>query len=143
MLMAKSKIRLRVITPEMIKFDKEIEFIIMCGADGEFGVLPGHAPLTAALDIGWLRAHDGDEEYYFAIAGGFAEVAATLVTVLTDAAETPEQIDIERAKRAKEHAEYDLMQALEESEVTRTHYALRRALVRLEVSSFPIVQKTK
>ena len=137
-----AKTLLQVVTLEKTHFGQEVEMIVFDGMDGQIGILPGHAPMTAALsDSGVLRAYDGDAQYVFYIAGGFAKITAENVTILTEAAETPEEIDAIRAQKEKENAEHELSKNLNMAELTRHNRDLRRALVRLEVSSYPIVRR--
>jgi F-type H+-transporting ATPase subunit epsilon len=138
-----AKTLLRVITLDKIYFEQEVDMIIFDGQDGQIGVLPGHAPLTVALhdNASMLRAINGDDVYVFFVGGGFAKIAADTVTILTDAAEDPGYIDAGRAKRDLEAAENALKSEKDDAEITGHQYKLRRSLVRLEVSSFPIVRK--
>ena len=72
-----NKIMLEVVTPDKLLLSKEVDVVVATGVDGEFGVLHGHVPFLATLDIGELRYRDGNQEEYAAIAGGFAEVTGT------------------------------------------------------------------
>ena len=137
-----AKTLLKVVTLEKTHFEQEVEMIVFDGMDGQVGILPGHAPMTAALsDSGVLRAYDGDSQYVFYIAGGFAKISAEDVTILTEAAETPEEIDSIRVQKIIESEEHELTKNLSMAEATRHKRELRRALVRLEVSSYPIVRR--
>lgn len=113
--------------------------MVIPGVDGYFGVLHGHAPLVAALGIGELditRPDDGSK-VRIAIAGGFAEVMPDRVVVISDAAEMAEQIDIERARQAKERAEARLavvIAAGADTDVDRAKVALMRAINRLKIA---------
>jgi len=138
-----AKTLLQVVTLEKTHFEQEVEMIVFDGMDGQIGILPGHAPMTAALsDSGVLRAYDGDDQYVFYVAGGFAKISAESVTILTEAAETPEEIDAIRVKKEIEKEEHELTKNLSITEATRHKRDLRRALVRLEVSSYPIVRRS-
>jgi F-type H+-transporting ATPase subunit epsilon len=109
------------------------------GADGYFGVLPGHTPLLALLGAGELWYRKGQEKVYFAISFGFAEVQPDRVTILAQLAEKAEEIDVARAAAAKKRAEERLAQAAAEAamdfDAERARIALMKALIRLQVSS--------
>lgn len=133
-----NKIRLRIVTPVRSMFDEEAEMVIMRGKEGDLGVLAGHIPLSVVLSYGRLRIMNDGKESVATLFGGFAEVTPNQVTILTQAAEWPEEIDVERATKAKERAEQRLKQSDGSVNIERAELALRRALVRLEVSSYPI-----
>lgn len=93
------KLRLKIITPDSLVFDGEVEEIVAPGELGEFGVLPGHVPFLSALFPGRLRFRaEGSGETVFIIHGGLADVKDDTVSVLTDLAERPEDVDVAAAK---------------------------------------------
>ena len=98
-------IQLDVVTPERLVVAKKVEMVVAPGAEGEFGVLAGHIPFLSTLRSGELRYTAGGQVNYLAVTGGFAEVGPDKVTVLADSAEEAREIDIDRAKRAKDRAE--------------------------------------
>jgi len=104
------------------------------GVDGYFGVLPGHTPLLAALSVGELWYRKGQEKTYLAIAYGFAEVLPDRVTILAQLAERAEEIDLERAERARARASGRL-EGKSDLDYTRARIALMKSLTRLQVSS--------
>ena len=107
------------------------------GSEGSFGVLAGHIPLLAALQIGWLRfVEEGGGEVRMAISGGFAEVGRERVAVLAETAERVEEVDVERAESSRRRAEERLAQARagETIDVVRAQAALSRAINRLRLS---------
>ncbi len=127
------KIQLEVITPERVLISKEVDMVVAPGIEGEFGVLEGHAPFLSWIVPGELRyVVDGKTEYC-AVMEGFAEVLDNKVSLLVDAAEKAEEIDVERAKRALERAQARLEQR-EGIDIVRAEAALRRALARLKVA---------
>jgi F-type H+-transporting ATPase subunit epsilon len=129
-----NKILLEVVTPDKQLLSKEVDVVVCTGTDGEFGVLYGHVPFLASLAIGEMRFRDGNATDYAAISGGFAEVTGEKVTVLAEAAELAREIDIDRAKRARERAEQRLQQAqTEKIEYTRAEAALQRSMLRMRV----------
>jgi F-type H+-transporting ATPase subunit epsilon len=127
------QIRLDIITPEKVAYSSDVNMVIARTVEGDIGVLPGHAPLIAPLDLWPLRIQTGEEEMRISVCGGFIEVQPEKVTVLGNCAELPEEIDVKRALAAKERAENRLKQR-EGIDVNRAELALKRALVRLSVS---------
>ncbi|PKM83755.1 MAG: F0F1 ATP synthase subunit epsilon [Firmicutes bacterium HGW-Firmicutes-13] len=128
-----STIKLDVVTPERVVFSEEVNMVIARALDGDLGVLANHAPLITALKIGILRVKKGDRISHIAISGGgFMEVNPEKITILADTAEKPGEIDVERAKSAKERAEKRLTSQREDVDYARAEAALRRAMTRLE-----------
>jgi len=105
------------------------------GADGYFGVLPGHTPLLALLGAGELWYRQGQEKHYLAIAFGFAEVLPDRVTVLAQVAERAAEIDVARAEAARKRAEQRIGSPHTDMDWERARVALLKALVRLQVAS--------
>lgn len=127
---------LEILTPQRPVFREAVRFVIAPGQEGLFEVLPGHAPFVFALRPGPLQVrHPDGHDSYFAIGGGFLAVEKNLVTVLARSAERPEEIDRERAERARERAEWRL-QHREGVDVARAQAALQRALARLKVAAY-------
>src|SRR5512141_2487481 len=100
-----STIRLELVTPERLLLSEDVDEVVIPGYEGEFGVLPGHTQFLAIMKIGMLRYRKGNETRKIALGGGFAEVTAERVVVMADTAERAEEIDLERAQRARERAE--------------------------------------
>lgn len=93
------KLRLKIITPDSLVFDGEVEEVVAPGELGEFGVLPGHVPFLSALFPGRLRFRaEGSGETVFIVHGGLADVKDDTVSVLTDLAERPEDVDVSAAR---------------------------------------------
>jgi len=129
------KIQLEVVTPERPVVSEAVDIVIATSTEGEFGVLPNHAPLLTTLTAGELRYRVGDKQESLAVLGGFAQVADNKVTILADAAEKAREIDLDRAARARERAEKRLAAArLEEVDFVRAEAALKRALLRLKLA---------
>jgi F-type H+-transporting ATPase subunit epsilon len=129
---------LRVITPDKIALDEQVETVRLPGVDGSMGVLPRHAHMVAALSTGELSWTVGGEERFLFVSGGFAEVRDGTVRVVSEAGESPAEIDAERARRAEARARERLGLRLidpDEIDFVRAEAALERALVRLQVSS--------
>ena len=129
-------IHLEVITPERKVYDDEVDMVIAPGSEGYLGILPHHAPLLTGLGPGEFRVKKGGVEEVLAVFGGFMDVRADRVVVLTEAAEPAEEIDAQRAQQARERAQEQLAQAgiLSAADEARARAALQRALVRIRVS---------
>ncbi len=130
--MADNKIRLRIVTPVRQLYDEEADMVIMRSTSGDVGILHGHQPLTTTLDYGFLRIINGTDEVKATVFGGFASINSDGITVLSDAAEWPEEIDRERALAAKQRAEKRIGGNDSNVDIVRAELALRRALIRLE-----------
>ena len=129
------KIRLRLVTLNRLLLDDEVDEVTGPGALGEFGVLPLHISFLTLLEPGEMSYKRAGERAHLAISGGYAEVVGDVMTVLANAAEFSGEIDVERARRAKERAEKNLDElSREEKQVVAAEAALRRALVRLQVA---------
>jgi F-type H+-transporting ATPase subunit epsilon len=131
------QLTLRVITPDRIVLDTTVDSVRFPAVDGSMGVLPRHAAMVAALDVGPLRFQKEGREAQVFVSGGFAEVRANTVRVVTEAGESPEEIDLARARAAERRARERLDQARGPApaiDVLRAELALRRALVRLRVA---------
>ena len=127
-----STIRLELVTPERLLVSEEVDEVIAPGYEGEFGVLPEHTYYLAILSIGVLRYRKGSEVRKAAVCGGFAEVGPERMVVLADLAEKAEEIDVERARRARAQAEAALKEStLDEESYATACAALRRAAARI------------
>jgi len=127
------KISLEVVTPERRVLAEEVDEVVLPSVEGYMGVLPGHAPLLAMLDVGEVSYRMGTERRYMAVTGGFAEVLRDSVSILAKTSELAEEIDIDRAKRAKERAESELKKQLSEQQMRHAEVKLKRALCRIQV----------
>ncbi len=127
------KLRLEIVTPYGSVFSDDVDEFTATGSEGEFGVLPGHAPFLTTLRIGMLSYKKGPETGIFFISGGYAEVGPDSATVLADSAERAEDIDVERAKAAMKRAEERLKQA-EKIDFARATAAIERATIRVQVA---------
>jgi F-type H+-transporting ATPase subunit epsilon len=128
-------LRLEFVTPERAIAHEDVDEVELPGEDGDFGVLPGHAPLLAALRTGEMWYRKGAERHLAFIAGGFAEVVPDRVSILAQVAERAEDIDVQRAEAAKRRAEDRLARPpVTEMDYERARISLLRALTRLEVS---------
>ena len=125
---------LEIVTPERKFFSGEIEMVILKTPEGEMGILQGHTPMVVAVAIGPIKIKKDGEWLEAALTEGFMEVKQDRTVILTDTAEWPNEIDINRAKEAKERAEERLNRQLSQVEYIRSQAALARALARLKVS---------
>lgn len=129
-------IEVSVVTPNGPVYESDVEMVITKAQSGELGILPGHIPMVAPLAIGVVRMKkNGKEQDLIAVSGGFLEVRPDKVTILAQAAEKAEDIDVERALRAKERAEQRMKeQKVEDIDFRRAELALQRAVNRLTVT---------
>jgi F-type H+-transporting ATPase subunit epsilon len=129
------RLKLELATPTRLVVSGEADEVVVPGSEGSFGVLPGHAPLLSLVGTGEVMYRTGRTEHYLAVSGGFAEVGPDHVTILTETAERPEEIDPARARAAAERAEQRLRAAaVEETDVDRAISALARARARLQTA---------
>ena len=126
---------LEIVTPEKTVYSGEVESLRAPGVEGGFGVLAGHHPMLAALDIGWMSFSDREHgSRSVAIGGGFAEVQRDSVTILAETAEFAEEIDVTRAEGARDRARERLARKREQQiDETRANLALARAANRLRI----------
>jgi F-type H+-transporting ATPase subunit epsilon len=136
--MLPDSISLIIVTPERQLLRESVVEVTLPGADGQLGVLPGHAPLITELGIGELayRTKSASEAAHLAIISGFTEVLGDRVTVLAETAERPEEIDAARAEEAKKRAEQRLASASSDPNIDwgRAAVALQRSLIRIQVA---------
>lgn len=129
-----AELSLEIVTPFGVKFSGGIISCVAPGAEGQFQILTGHAPLLSILEIGEIKIENTDNVKSLATGGGFLEVKNNLVSIVVESAEFAEEIDIERAKAAQERAQKRL-DTHEAIDVDRAKVALLRALNRLKISS--------
>jgi F-type H+-transporting ATPase subunit epsilon len=125
-----------IVTQERTVFSGDVRSVSLPGTEGRMGILPNHSPLLTTLAFGEVivRPSDGEEQY-FAIGGGYAEVQPHQVVVLADSAEQAEEIDLERAERARERAEKAMAEGVKEDpdRYAQIQASLMRAQIRLDV----------
>jgi F-type H+-transporting ATPase subunit epsilon len=134
---AQGTFRLEVVTPQRVLLSADVTELVAPGSEGYFGVLPGHAPFITTLQAGELTYRTGKEERHLVVTWGYAEVRGDHVRILAKAAEGAEEIDVERADRARQRAETRLQNWINGDETvdyTRALTALQRALARLSVA---------
>ena len=132
-----TKLTLEIVTPDRALVNEQVDEVELPGSEGYFGVLPGHAPLLASLQVGELWYRIGNEKYYLSIAFGFVEVLPEHVTVLARIAEKAQDIDVARAEAAKKRAEEQVARVSPQADMDfeLARIALMKSLVRLQVAS--------
>ena len=126
---------LQIVSADRLLVEEQVDEVEIPGADGYLGILPGHTPLLALLQVGELWYRKGQEKVYLSIAFGFAEIQPDRVTILAEIAEKAEEIDIARAEAAKRRAEERLSKPMMEMDFERARIALLKSLIRLQVAS--------
>jgi F-type H+-transporting ATPase subunit epsilon len=130
-----TKLALELVTPDQALVHEAVDEVQLPGAEGYFGVLPGHTPLLALLGVGQMWYRRGAEKTFLAVAGGAAEVLPERVIVLSRTAERAEDIDVMRAEAAKKNAEALLTKTTRVEDVDRARIALLRAISRLNTAT--------
>ena len=127
--------QLEIVTPEKKVVETAAEEVQIPGKNGYLGILPGHAPLITELSVGEITFRENSTLQRLAVAWGFAEVLPNKVTILAETAERPAEIDVDRARKAKERAEQRLTSGDTSVDVDRALDALHRAQSRLDVAA--------
>jgi F-type H+-transporting ATPase subunit epsilon len=130
-----TKLTLEIVTPDRALVSEQVDEIVLPGSEGYFGVLPGHSPLLASLQVGELWYRIGQEKHYLAVAFGFAEVLPDHVTVLARIAEKAEDINVSRAEAARTRAQERVAHPRPDMDFERARVALMKALIRIQVAS--------
>lgn len=126
---------LEIVTPDRALVSEQVDEVQLPGSEGYFGVLPGHTPLLATLQVGELWYRVGQEKHFLAVAFGFAEVLPDRVTVLAQIAERPQDIDVPRAEAAKKRAEERIARPPVDVDFERARIAMMKSLIRLQVAA--------
>lgn len=132
-----AQIHLEVVTPSGAVVSEEVDIVTAPGVSGEFGVLANHAPFLSTIKTGTLSFKKDRTSKYLMVTGGFAEVSNNKITFLVESAEFGNDIDVDRAIRAKERAEKRLAQAQQATEKinrVRAEAALQRSLARMRTA---------
>jgi F-type H+-transporting ATPase subunit epsilon len=131
--------QLEIVTPEKKVVETTAEELQIPGKNGYLGIMPGHAPLITELAVGEITFRENSasssNEQHLAVAWGFAEVLPNKVTILAETAERPAEINVDRARKAKERAEERLTSGDTGVDVERALDALHRAEARLDVAA--------
>ena len=125
---------LKIVTHEKIVYDDVVDEIYSKGTDGEFGVLKGHIPFMSALDIGVTKVVKDGESKFFTTMGGIFQFADEEAVILTHSSESGDDVDVDRAKNAKQRAEERLQQKSDAVDEKRAEASLSRAIARLKAA---------
>ena len=123
-----------IVTAEGVLYSDEVDGVVAPGVDGELGVLPNHASLLTVLKAGELRIMKGTDETDVLVTGGFLEVFGNKVTVLADAAERSEEIDVARAEEAVARAQEQVANRTSDIDLERALASIRRGEARIQVA---------
>ncbi len=128
-------IRCEIVSQDRTVFAGDVDIVVLPGAAGEMGILPKHAPVLTTLKFGIIKVRKGGKEEVFTVAGGIAEVQPDIITVLADAAENVEEIDVARADSARVRAEEALKNAPTDTDAyLAMEAALRKSNLRLDAA---------
>ncbi|MCP3033427.1 F0F1 ATP synthase subunit epsilon [Halobacillus sp. A1] len=122
-----------VVTPDGPVLEDAYQMVSCKAESGELGILPGHIPMVAPLTISAVRLKGEGSSERIAVSGGFLEVRPDKVTILAQSAEKPSDIDVDRARKAKERAEQRMAEKQADIDFRRAEHALKRAINRLDV----------
>lgn len=125
---------LKIIEPDGVFFEGQASFLEFASVTGEMGVYANHIPLTTILAPGVVKIHNEGQVKKAAVMGGFVEIQKDRITVMAENAEWPEEIDVERAKAAKERAEKRLHDRTADIDLVRAEAALKRAMARISAA---------
>ena len=128
-------LQVEVVSPDKLLFSGAADFVTVPGKGGCLGILPGHAPLLSELQTGEIVIWQGSESKRYFCREGFLEVLPGQVSVLVQVAEKPEEIDVNRAQKAKDRAWQRLLSKSPDLDYTRACAALQRALTRIKIAS--------
>ncbi len=128
---------LRIVTPERVFYEGQVEMVIFQSSEGELGIMPGHIPLTTVIDstVFYLKEKMEQPQQLAAVHGGFVEILPEQITVVTGAAEWPNEIDEERARAAETRARERLEKKDSTLDQRRAELALMRSVTRLQVKN--------
>lgn len=133
--MADKTLHVEIVTPYEMFYEGQAEMVVVTGKDGEIGILPGHAPMVAALVPGEVRLKIDGEWKTAVLTNGYAEIGPELTIVVVNAAEWPEQIDVSRAEKALARAEARLHDpSTTPQEKNRSRHGAERARARLKAA---------
>ena len=142
MAVAARKLHLRIATPDSVKYDEEAEMVIMRCITGDMGILADHEATSAILNYGILRIFNDDEERRMAVFGGIAQVGDNKVTILANDAQWPEDIDIAFVEAERDRMERRSKESQDDLALQKDQVLMRRTLVQMEVSTFPLLSRT-
>ena len=125
-----------IVSQDRTVFEGDVDIVVVPGAEGEMGILPDHSPLLSIIRLGVIKVRQGTEEHLFTVTGGLLEVQPSIVTILADAAEDVDEINMARAEEARERARQRLAEgpAPGTEAYLAAEAALRRSNLRLEAA---------
>ncbi|MCR4595978.1 MAG: ATP synthase F1 subunit epsilon [Lachnospiraceae bacterium] len=129
-----NKFNLKIITPDREFYTGDVEMVEFNTIEGEVGILKGHIPISMIIAPGVLTITSDGESQNAALHAGFVEVLPDRVTILAEIIEWPSEIDVDRAKEARDRAEARIRDVLEGTDIARAELALRRAMTRIDVT---------
>jgi len=129
------KYNLTIVTPDKVFFDGQVDSVIVRGLEGDLAIMAGHTPFLTGLQIAPSRIIDGDSERVFTLASGYIYVEKEKTTIVAEACEWADEIDITRAKNAVDRAEKRLKEKKSETNMVRAELALQKAINRVSVAS--------
>jgi len=141
MAVAAKKFNLRIATPDNIKYDDDADMVIMRCITGDMGVLADHEATSAILDYGVLRIVNNEEERRMAVFGGIAQIGENKLTILANDAQWPEDIDVAFVEAERDRVERRSQEAQDDLALQRDQILMRRTLVQMEVSTFPLISR--
>lgn len=124
---------LEIVTPERQIYSQQVDSLSVRGVEGDLGILAGHIPMVTPLQIAPVSIKASGKTEILAVNGGFVEIRKDKVVILAESAERPSEIDVERAKAARERAEVRLQSKQDEYDHRRAELAMQKALNRLKV----------
>jgi F-type H+-transporting ATPase subunit epsilon len=129
-------IRCEIVSQERTVFEGDVDIVVVPGVDGEMGILPNHSPLLSTIRLGVIKVRQAGEEQIFTVTGGLLEVQPTIVTILADAAENVDEINMARAEEARERARQRLAEGPPPGTEAylAAEAALRRSTLRLDAA---------
>ena len=130
-----AQLQLQIVSADRLLVSEQVDEVEIPGAEGYFGVLPGHTPLLAMLQVGELWYRQGLDTHFLSIAFGFAEAQPERVTILAQVAERADEIDVARAEAAKRRAEERLARPMADIDFERARIAMMKSLIRLQVAT--------
>lgn len=128
-------IHLEIVTPDRSFFNEDVDRIIVRGIEGDLAILKGRTPIVTPLKIGKVRIFQNGNERIASVTEGYVSAIDDNITIVTDAAEWPDEIDTKRAEEAKKRAEERLAKK-DDVNFTRAEAALKRSINRLETSNY-------
>jgi len=137
-----NKFNLRIATPDNVKYDEEADMVILRCITGDMGIMANHEATSAILDYGVLRIINGETERKMAVFGGIAQVGDNKVTILANDAQWPEDIDVAFVEAERERMERRSQESADDLTIQRDQILMRRTLVQMEVSTFPLISRT-